>query len=116
MGPADRRGAPVTANPARDPFAALGDPTRRAIVERLAQGELSVNEIAAGLPISRPAVSRHLKLLKDAGLVVDDAEGTKRLYRLDDAGAETMARYMREVWGEAVARFRIVAENTGPEE
>lgn len=110
------RGTPMSTNPARDPFAALGDPIRRAIVERLADGMLSVNEIAAELPVSRPAVSRHLKLLKDAGLVLDVAEGTRRLYRLDDAGAEMVAGYMREVWGEALTRFRIVAENTGPEE
>ncbi|MGH8871349.1 MAG: ArsR/SmtB family transcription factor [Acidimicrobiia bacterium] len=101
-------------SPARDPFAALGDPNRRAIVELLAEASRSVNEIAGELPISRPAVSRHLKLLKDAGLVVAVAEGTRRLYRLDDAGAAMMARYMEDIWGEAVARFRIVVENTRP--
>jgi DNA-binding transcriptional ArsR family regulator len=98
--------------PVPDPFAALGDPNRRAIVELLAGGIRSVNEIADELPISRPAVSRHLRLLKQAGLVADRAEGTKRLYHLDDRGAELMAGYMQEVWGEAVARFRIAAENT----
>src|SRR3970040_832538 len=65
-----------------DPFAALGDPYRRAIVESLAGGDRSVQEIADALPISRPAVSRHLRLLKEAGLVVDRPEGTRRLYRL----------------------------------
>ena len=99
-------------SPAPDPFAALGDPNRRAIVELLAGGRRSVNEIARELPISRPAVSRHLRLLKEAGLVVDRAEGTKRLYGLDDRGAELMAGYMLQVWGEAVARFRIAVENT----
>jgi DNA-binding transcriptional ArsR family regulator len=97
---------------ANDPFAAVGDPNRRAIIELLTAGDRSVGEIADRLPISRPAVSRHLRLLKEAGLVVDRAEGTRRLYSLDTTGAETMARYMREVWGEAVARYRIVAENT----
>jgi DNA-binding transcriptional ArsR family regulator len=97
---------------ANDPFAAVGDPNRRAIVELLTAGDRSVGEIADRLPISRPAVSRHLRLLKEAGLVADRAEGTRRLYSLDTTGAETMARYMREVWGEAVARYRIVAENT----
>jgi DNA-binding transcriptional ArsR family regulator len=95
-----------------DPFAALGDPNRRAIVEFLVRGDRSVQEIADDLPISRPAVSRHLRLLKEAGLVVDRAEGNKRLYRLHDAGAETMTRYMEEVWGEVAARFRLAAENT----
>jgi DNA-binding transcriptional ArsR family regulator len=71
-----------------------------------------VQEIADDLPISRPAVSRHLRLLKDAGLVVDRAEGNRRVYRLHDQGVEAVARYMQEVWGEAAARFRLVAENT----
>lgn len=71
-----------------------------------------MSELADELPISRPAVSRHLRLLREAGLVMDRAEGTQRIYRLHDAGAETMAAYMQQVWGEATARFRIVAENT----
>jgi DNA-binding transcriptional ArsR family regulator len=95
-----------------DPFAALGDPHRRRIVELLSEGERSVGEIAGMLPISRPAVSRHLRLLKGAGLVTDDAAGTRRLYRLRDQGAEDVARYMEQVWGEAAARFRIAVENT----
>ncbi|MEX0796365.1 MAG: metalloregulator ArsR/SmtB family transcription factor [Acidimicrobiia bacterium] len=97
---------------AADPFAALGDEHRRAIVESLAEGGRSVSEIASELPISRPAVSRHLKLLKDAGLVTDRAEGTRRVYSLDDRGVEAIQTYMLEMWGEAVARFRIAAENT----
>lgn len=96
-----------------DPFDALGDSNRRAIVEMLTEGSLSVQEIAADLPISRPAVSRHLRLLKEAGLVVDDADGTKRLYRLHDEGVARMREYMAQVWGEAAARFKIAAENTG---
>ncbi|HEX9865564.1 MAG TPA: metalloregulator ArsR/SmtB family transcription factor [Acidimicrobiia bacterium] len=95
-----------------DPFAALGDPYRRAIVESLAGGDRSVQEIADALPISRPAVSRHLRLLKEAGLVVDRPEGTRRLYRLDDQGVAVLARYMEEVWGEVAVRFRLTAENT----
>jgi DNA-binding transcriptional ArsR family regulator len=102
----------MTGAAAPDPFAALGDPHRRAIVELLTDGDRSVNEIADELPISRPAVSRHLRLLKEAGLVVDRPEGTRRLYSLDDKGAEMMAEYMEQVWGEVVARFRLVAENT----
>lgn len=95
-----------------DPFEALGDPNRRAILELLRDGDRSVQEMADRLPISRPAVSRHLRVLKRAGLVSDRAEGTRRLYRLDEDGAEVAARYLKEVWGDAVARFRLVAENT----
>ncbi len=71
-----------------DPFDALSDPNRRAIVEMLQAGDRSVREIADALPISRPAVSRHLRLLKEAGLVADTADGTRRLYRLQDEGIE----------------------------
>jgi len=99
-----------------DPFAALGDPNRRSIVEELARGEKSVGELADAMPISRPAVSRHLKLLKEAGLVDDRAEGVKRIYRLEAAGIAEARAFMEEVWGEAAARFRLVAENLADEE
>jgi DNA-binding transcriptional ArsR family regulator len=97
-----------------DPFDALGDPNRRAIVELLRTGDRSVSELAEQLPrrISRPAVSRHLRLLKQAGLVTDRAEGTRRVYRLDDQGIEAVREYLEHVWGEAAARFRLLAENT----
>ena len=95
-----------------DPFDALGDPNRRAIVERLRGGDRSVQELADALPISRPAVSRHLRLLKEAGLVTDRAEGTRRLYRLHDEGVEAVRAYLEGVWGEAAARFKLAAENT----
>lgn len=94
-----------------DPFDALGDPHRRAIVESLIASEKSVQEIADGLPISRPAVSRHLRLLREAGLVQHRAEGTRRIYGLDSRGAEAVTAYLAQVWGEAAARFRIAAEN-----
>ena len=94
-----------------DPFDALGDPHRRAIVEQLRAGDRSVQELADALPISRPAVSRHLRLLKEAGLVTDRAEGTRRLYRLHDEGVEAVRAYLEGVWGEAAARFTIAAEN-----
>lgn len=97
-----------------DPFRALGDPHRRAIVELLGSGPHSVQEIADELPISRPAVSRHLRLLKDAGLVIDESKGARRLYRLHGVGVEAVEKYLDEVWGEAAARFRIFAENTKP--
>ena len=95
---------------------ALGDPNRRAIVEILSRGGRSVQEIADELPISRPAVSRHLRLLKTAGLVDDRAEGTRRVYQLRDEGVQSIRRYFAQVWDEAIPRFRIVAENTRPDE
>ena len=98
--------------PAGDPFSALGDPHRRAIVELLRAGERSVREIADELPISRPSVSRHLRLLTDAGLVVAEPRGTRRLYRLHDRGPEAVRLYLEQVWGDAAARFRMAAENT----
>jgi DNA-binding transcriptional ArsR family regulator len=70
-----------------------------------------VREIADALPISRPAVSRHLRLLKDAGLVTDRAQGTRRLYRLHDEGIDAVQAYLEQVWGEAAARFKLVADN-----
>src|SRR3981081_2733383 len=96
-----------------DPFEALGDPNRRAIVELLGSGGRSVREIADTLPISRPAVSRHLRLLKDAGLVVEEPLGTRRIYRLHAEGVEAVQRYLSQVWGDAAARFRRVAAHTG---
>ena len=95
-----------------NPFEALGDPNRRTILELLGDGDRSVRELADALPISRPAVSRHLRLLKEAGLVTDRAEGTRRLYRLHDEGPEAVRAYLEQVWGDAAARFRIAAENT----
>ena len=87
-------------------------PDRRAIVELLRSGDRSVRQLADELPISRPAVSRHLRLLKQAGLVNDRAEGTRRLYRLHDEGVAAVRNYLEDVWGEAAARFRLVAENS----
>jgi DNA-binding transcriptional ArsR family regulator len=95
-----------------DPFDALGDPNRRAIVEQPRAGDRSVQQLADALPISRPAVSRHLRLLKRAGLVTDRADGTRRLYSLHDRGIDAVRDYLEAVWGEAAARFRIAAENT----
>src|SRR5881275_2711700 len=94
-------------------FEALGDRHRRAIVELLGGGARSVREIADALPISRPAVSRHLRLLKNAGLVVEEPRGTQRIYRLHDEGVAAVRAYLEQVWGEAAARFRLLAENTG---
>ena len=82
----------MSAEPAGDPFNALGDPYRRSIVELLRGGGRSVRGIADALPISRPAVSRHLRLLKDAGLVVEEARGTQRIYRLHDEGVRCVPK------------------------
>lgn len=91
---------------AGDPFEALGDPHRRSIVQTLAGREMSVGELADGLPISRPAVSRHLRLLKEARLVKDRPDGVKRIYRLDNRGADEVRRYMERMWGDAVTRSK----------
>lgn len=95
-----------------DPFEALSDPSRREILERLRAGGRSVRDLADGLPISRPAVSRHLRVLKEAGLVRDRPSGTRRIYELDPAGAATVRKYLSRLWGEAAARYRLAAENT----
>jgi DNA-binding transcriptional ArsR family regulator len=97
-----------------DPFDALGDPNRRAIVELLGSGGRTVREIADSLPISRPAVSRHLRLLKDAGLVIDEPRGTRRIYRLQAQGVQAVEAYLTRVWGDAATRNKLLAENTRP--
>ncbi len=94
-----------------NPFDALGDPHRRAILRLLGDRDLAVHQIAEHLPISRPAVSRHLRLLKDAGLVEEQAEGTRRIYRLQEHGMRAVQAYLEQVWGEAAGRFRLVADN-----
>jgi DNA-binding transcriptional ArsR family regulator len=88
----------------------LGDPTRRAIFELLARGPSSVGELARQLPISRPAVSQHLRVLKDGGLVVSQAEGTRRVYRLDPDGVAALRAWLDRVWDEALAAFQKPAE------
>jgi DNA-binding transcriptional ArsR family regulator len=96
-----------------DPFEALGDPNRREILRLLSGGDKAVQEIAAALPISRPAVSRHLRLLKEAGMVAEQARGTRRIYHLHEEGMHAVQAYLEGVWGEAAVRFRLLAENTG---
>jgi DNA-binding transcriptional ArsR family regulator len=91
-------------------FAALGDPTRRQIFERLAQRPMSVGKLASGLAVTRPAVSQHLKVLKGAGLVVDRQEGTRRVYRIDARGVEAMRDYLDRFWDRALAAFQAAAE------
>jgi DNA-binding transcriptional ArsR family regulator len=94
-------------------FEALGDPNRREILRLLSTGDKPVQEIADAMTISRPAVSRHLRVLKDAGMVAERAQGTRRIYQLQEQGLEAVQDYLERVWGEAAARFRLLAENTG---
>ena len=94
------------------PFEALGDANRREILRLLSGGDKPVQEIAAALPISRPAVSRHLRLLKDAGMVAEQAQGTRRIYHLQEQGMRAVQAYLEGIWGEAAVRFRLLAENT----
>ena len=86
-------------------LAALGDPTRRAIFERLAERPRAVGELARDLPVSRPAVSQHLRVLKDVGLVLDRAAGTRRIYELDPLGVEELRMYLERLWDRALASY-----------
>jgi DNA-binding transcriptional ArsR family regulator len=92
-------------------FDALGDPTRRALFELLATGPRSVGELAKGFPVSRPAVSQHLKVLKDAGLVTAEAgPGNRRLYHVDAAGVARVQMYFDRFWNRALGAFQIAVE------
>ena len=93
-----------------DVFDALGDRTRRSVFELLAAGPRSVGELAEDLPVSRPAVSQHLRVLKEAGLVSDTRAGTRRLYRVDDAGLRELRGYLDTFWNEALSEFVKAAE------
>ena len=96
----------------RDVWAALGDRTRRAIVLLLAAGPMSVGDLAAELPVTRPAVSQHLKVLKAAGLVSEEAEGTRRIYRLEAAGVAALREQLDDFWDRALGGFRRVVERS----
>jgi DNA-binding transcriptional ArsR family regulator len=91
---------------------ALGDPTRRAILELLRDGPKPVVELAGALPVSRPAVSQHLAVLKAAGLVADRAAGRRRLYAVDPAGLDALRSYLEGLWSQALASYRQAAEGT----
>jgi DNA-binding transcriptional ArsR family regulator len=91
-------------------FAALADPTRRQVFEQLARRAMSVGEIADSLPVSRPAVSQHLKVLKEAGLVEAEADGTRRVYRVDPKGIQAMTNYLDRMWDRALTAFKAAAE------
>ena len=95
------------------PLDALGDPTRRQVFELLRSGPRSVGELAAELPVSRPAVSQHLRVLEDVGLVTHRRNGTRHLYELDSAGVSVLRDWVDGFWSQALARFKTVADTKG---
>jgi DNA-binding transcriptional ArsR family regulator len=103
----------VVASDATDAWAALADGTRRAIFKRLANGPMAVGKIANGLPVSRPAVSQHLKVLKCAGLVADRAVGTRRVYQLNPEGIEALRSELDVFWGKALDAYKLIADEGG---
>jgi DNA-binding transcriptional ArsR family regulator len=98
-----------------DGLAALGDPTRRTIFERVAERPRAVGELAGELPVSRPAVSQHLKVLKDAGLVTDRAVGTRRIYAVDPQGLGALRAYLDQFWTRSLADFKAAVERRDEE-
>jgi DNA-binding transcriptional ArsR family regulator len=98
-----------------DRWTALGDPTRREIFERIAERPQAVGELASGLPVSRPAVSQHLKVLKEAGLVVDRAVGTRRIYQLNPDGVDALRAQLDRFWTKALAAYKAAAEQSKEE-
>ena len=96
-------------------LSALADPTRRAVFERLSRGPASVGALAAGLPVSRPAVSQHLKALKIAGLVTDRSDGTRRIYNVDPDGLGELRRWLDQFWDAALEAFKTEVETPGTE-
>jgi DNA-binding transcriptional ArsR family regulator len=99
-----------------DGLTALGDPTRRAIFERLADHPRAVGELASKLPVSRPAVSQHLKVLKDARLVVDRPAGNRRIYQLDLEGVAALRAYLDQFWSSALAAYKVAVEQRTEED
>jgi DNA-binding transcriptional ArsR family regulator len=89
---------------------ALGDPTRRAIFECLARRPMAVGQLSDELPVTRPAVSQHLKVLKQAGLVTDQADGTRRIYRINSDGVQAIHAYLDQMWSQALAGFQLAAQ------
>src|SRR5947199_1720696 len=96
-------------------LAALADPTRRRVFERLKSGPKPVGAIARGLPVSRPAVSQHLKALKEAGLVADEPQGTRRVYFIDPQGLGSLRRWLDQFWDDALAAFAAEVESEAKE-
>src|SRR6266851_1948400 len=106
----------TNANPSLDSFAALGDPTRRAVFERVCAKPSAVADLARGLPVSRPAVSQHLRVLKEAGLVSETPEGTRRIYRLDPRGIAAMRDWLDAHWASALDAFRDFVDEQADQE
>jgi DNA-binding transcriptional ArsR family regulator len=106
----------TNASRALDSFAALGDPTRRAIFERVAARPSAVGDLARGLPVSRPAVSQHLRVLKEAGLVSETPEGTRRIYRLDPRGIAAMRTWLEAHWTSTLDAFKDFADKQTDQE
>ena len=92
---------------------ALADPTRRAVFERVVRAPAAVADIAAGLPVTRPAVSQHLKVLKEAGLVSDTQAGTRHIYRIDPRGLATVRAWLDQMWAAQLEAFKSFADNDG---
>jgi DNA-binding transcriptional ArsR family regulator len=103
----------VVTHESTDAWGALSDGTRRAIFKRLADGPLAVGELARGLPVSRPAVSQHLSVLKRAGLVCDRAAGTRRVYHVNPSGIEALRSELDMFWGKALDAFKLLADEEG---
>ena len=99
-----------------DPWTALGEPTRKAIFERLVERPCAVGELASDLPVSRPAVSQHLKVLKMAGLVIDEPAGTRRIYRVDPDGLAALRADLERFWGKTLAAYKTVVEQETKED
>ncbi|HEX9520426.1 MAG TPA: metalloregulator ArsR/SmtB family transcription factor [Streptosporangiaceae bacterium] len=95
---------------------ALGDPTRRAIFECLARRPMAVGQLSAELPVTRPAVSQHLKVLKQVGLVTDHADGTRRIYQINPEGVQAIHYYLDQMWNQALTGFRLAAQQIAQEE
>lgn len=100
----------MTKSTVANAFQALGDPTRRELFERLANHPFTVADLSAGLPVSRPAVSQHLKVLKEAGLVLVEQRGTRRLYQVDPKGVQNLREYLDGFWDKSLAAFKEYAE------
>ena len=99
-----------------DAFDALADANRREILRLLGERERAVHELASELPISRPAVSRHLRLLAQTGFVLEERRGTRHIFRLHEDGLQAVQAYLERVWGDASSRFRMLAENTSEDD
>jgi DNA-binding transcriptional ArsR family regulator len=106
----------VKANGGLAAFQALADPTRHAIFQRLKAGEVAVGELAAELPVSRPAVSQHLRVLREAGLVSERREGTRRVYRIEPHGVWALRQSIDRMWSDALDAFQAAVEREGREE